>query len=284
MGKNDRLVWGLLVLGLVIDVWLYSTIGGWYNTNRVSAYFLPVGEGEATLLILPGGKRVLIDGGPSPSVIGEMSNVMPPWVRRIDAVIMTHPTSDRITGLIDVLHSYHVGVVFQSGESNSNAAYALWSETLKKNNIHPFTLHTHDVIHVAGAEFSVLRAFDEGGSTGIRKNMERSVVMKLLFRGRSILFTSNASKATLATLAPQELAADVLKVPRYGSAAGLDDLVLHLIHPAIGVIEVGSNKYGYPAPSVLALLRAAGVRVMRTDHERPTITIDHAGMLTVSSF
>jgi competence protein ComEC len=59
--------------------------------------------------------------------------------------------------------------------------------------------------------------------------------------------------------------ADVVKVAHHGSASQ-DPALLRGLGARLAVISVGAeNDYGHPAPSLMALLRDARVRVARTD-------------------
>jgi competence protein ComEC len=70
--------------------------------------------------------------------------------------------------------------------------------------------------------------------------------------------------------------ADVLKVAHHGSARQDPDLV-RATGARLAVISVGvHNDYGHPAPSLLALLHDAGMRVARTDQDGDVaVVVDH---------
>src|SRR5262249_32358476 len=72
--------------------------------GRLRITFLDVGQGDATLVELPEGRRILIDGGPGGARrfdVGE--RVLAPFlwnrfVSRLDAVALTHSDSDHSGG------------------------------------------------------------------------------------------------------------------------------------------------------------------------------------------
>src|SRR5262249_39303631 len=62
------------------------------------ASVLAVGSGQAVLLQGPRGS-VLIDTGPSPAALGDgIGQLLPPWIRRLDAIVITAPTQGHVGG------------------------------------------------------------------------------------------------------------------------------------------------------------------------------------------
>ena len=61
---------------------------------------LDVGQGDAILVEGSRGGRMLVDGGPDPDrLLVELDSRLPPWDRRIDVVVLTHPHEDHVAGL-----------------------------------------------------------------------------------------------------------------------------------------------------------------------------------------
>ena len=59
---------------------------------------------------------MLVDGGPEPDrLLIELDRRVPPWDRRIDVVVLTHPHEDHVAGLALLLERYRVGRVFEPG-------------------------------------------------------------------------------------------------------------------------------------------------------------------------
>jgi len=62
------------------------------------ASVLAVGSGQAVLLHGPRGS-VLIDAGPSPAALGDgLGQLLPPWERRLEAIVITAPTQGHVGG------------------------------------------------------------------------------------------------------------------------------------------------------------------------------------------
>jgi competence protein ComEC len=80
-----------------------------------------------------------------------------------------------------------------------------------------------------------------------------------------------------------DLHADVLKVAHHGSAKQDPDLVQGL-GARVGLISVGRhNDYGHPAPALLGLLRASGIRAYRTDRDGVIAVVVRQGRISIVS-
>ena len=89
------IVTGIILIVLAITWWQVQPDG------RMHVVFLDVGQGDAIFVETPSGRQVLIDGGPSDSVLlSQLGRQMPFWDRTLDMVALTHPDADHITGLV----------------------------------------------------------------------------------------------------------------------------------------------------------------------------------------
>ena len=102
--------------------------------SLIHVYFLNVGQGDATL-IQQGNTYILIDGGPSPQAIDNaLGSILPFWDRNIDLLVMTHPHSDHLAGLVEVLNRYKVSEVRYPRLATSDTGdynQPLWDEWLR---------------------------------------------------------------------------------------------------------------------------------------------------------
>ena len=103
-----------------------------------------------------------------------------------------------------------------------------------------------------------------------------SIVARLDYGSFSMLLPGDAEEQTEHRLLTKEvnLQATVLKVGHHGSKYASTDDFLKKVKPTIAIISCGDwNRYGHPAQPVLDRLRAANVKLYRTDlHGEITIT------------
>lgn len=91
-------------------------------------YQLDVGQGDAVLVVTPNGRRMLVDGGPDPrAVLDGLGRHLPPWDRRLDVVVLTHPDLDHVGGLPAVLERYDVGWILDPDLPAESPDAAFWA-------------------------------------------------------------------------------------------------------------------------------------------------------------
>jgi hypothetical protein len=76
---------------------------------------LNVGKGSAALVRTPGNMLVLINTGPDASILRALGGALPPWRRRIDAVILSGTKASFAGGLPAVESRYRVSTVLRVG-------------------------------------------------------------------------------------------------------------------------------------------------------------------------
>lgn len=227
---------------------------------------LDVGQGDAIFIEAPDGNQILIDGGPDAGVVRRLGEIMLPWDRTIDAIILTHPHGDHLTGLLEVLKRYRVSRVIESGKGHSIPEYIEWRKIIEEKNI-PLTIIRAGQALVMGDVFLAIVAPKEDvlASDDIHDSM---VVVRLAFGSSTALLTGDSEKKIEYKLiaSGDDITAQLLKVGHHGSKTSTADLFLSRVHPQFAVISVGrKNRYGHPHEEILERLRARNIQILRTD-------------------
>ena len=241
------------------------------GTTRLT--ILDVGQGDSILVEGGRGGRMLVDGGPDPDrLLIELDRRLPPWDRRLDVVILTHPHEDHVAGLAMLLARYRVGRVFETGMRGPGPGYAAWSHALSLPGAPPDgRLATGDRLSVDDLRLRVLwpdpGTVPERPANGGRAINDVSVVLLGEVAGRRILLTGDVEDDVDPVLAARGLPPiDVLKVAHHGSKTASTPAFLGVVKPAVAIVSAGAgNPYGHPARSTLERLSATGARVLRTD-------------------
>lgn len=246
-------------------IWHFIVFGS--GGGDLEIYFLDVGQGDSQLAILPGGAKVLIDGGPNNRAVQELSSLLP-FNRYLDLVILTHAQEDHFAGLIEVLKRHKVGVFIFNGRPGTTAAFKDLEKAVKESGAKTIVLGEKDKIRHRENYFYVFSP-SRNLLSGKEIN-DSSLVIKLVGEKTSALFTGDMTLAVENYVIEKygsDLDVDILKVGHHGSKYASSENFLRAVSPKISVIEVGKNSYGHPTVEALNRLAAAGSEIFRTDKD-----------------
>jgi len=269
------------VLGLSAWPWLRPT------ERLLRVTFLDVGQGDATLVELPDGPRLLVDGGPGGARrfdVGE--HVLAPflWNRplaRLDAVALSHWDIDHSGGLAAVLRHFRVDEFWESGRPGTGAPETV--AALERSRAPRRVLGAGQRLWLGRSPVTVL-----GPATGpVPTGNDQSLVLRLDWRGVSLLLTGDLGTHGEAALLDrgEPLRALVLKVAHHGSRTSSGTPFLDAVRPVLAVVSVGvRNPFRHPSPEALARLDAVGARVFRTDRDGAVILETDGRVLRVTAW
>ena len=271
-----KILIGLLIVALVVWFLVLNQRPG----RILETDFLDVGQGDAILIKTPKGQTVLIDGGPDNKVLEKLGKYLQPLQKRIDLIILTHPHADHVSGLIEVLRRYSVGLVVLNGVYLKTDNYDQFLNAIEDNKVKVLIAEAGEAIHFdKDLEFDILSPNKNPAGLAFNKNSESfgtagndvndtSIVGKLIFNDFSIMFMADAtSKIENQILAyGDNLKSDILKVGHHGSKYSSFPIFLKTVAPKAGIIEVGAkNFYGLPSQAALSRFKMFGANIFRTD-------------------
>ena len=253
-----------------IMVWLFAVT---MPDNNLHVSFLDVGQGDA-ILIQRGNQQVLIDGGPSPQAIGlGLGEKMPFWDRTIELVVLTHPSADHVTGLVEVLNRYNVEQVLYPDLAWASGIYDEWLKLVQEKRTKCTLAQAGQQIDLGGRVTLEVLNPSKPLLIGTESDIDNNgIVLRLSIDEISFLFTADTMWETEFELIHNRanLNSTVLKVGHHGSDTSTTLRFLAVVNPRIAVISVGAdNEYGHPADEVMTRLREKiGVEnIYRTDRD-----------------
>ena len=277
------------VLLALAAVWIVSASSRPALTGRPPAgwmrvSFLDVGQADATLVQMPGGRSLLVDAGGSFSPRSDIgSRVVAPalWalgVRRLDVAAFTHGDPDHIGGMGAVLQDF--------------APREVWEGVSVPGN------RQLDVLRLAadaiGARWRRVVAgtrFDLGGVSiavahpplpdweRVRVRNDDSIVLDVRYGDVAVLLPGDIGREVEGRVAGalEPVAFRVVKVPHHGSAGSSSPGLVDSISPCVAVVSAGqANPFGHPVPEVVRRYRDAGALVLETGRDG-AVTVETDG-------
>lgn len=248
-----------------------------------TVHFFDVGQGDSSLLQC-GSVQVLTDGGPSRAVLRKLGRAMPFTDRNIEYVFLSHPHSDHVFGLFEVLERYEVDYLFIS-EFTLESFYGRELVRLATRlGVGIRYVQAGDSVQVGDCgNMEVLWPTKQGQQValaGIDYENDLSLVTSFNAAGDggSIMFTGDINDTVEKELsniaAPRKI--DILKVPHHGSRHSSSPSFLRVISPEYAVFQVGENRYGQPSKTILLRYEKIGSRIFRNDRDGD-IVLDLSG-------
>lgn len=256
----------LLLLGIItIPIWL--ALLSEKSSDYLTVNFFDVGQGDAIFIEAPNHNQVLIDGGPGSAVLSQLGTVMPFYDREIDLVVSTHPDSDHLSGLVDVLEQYKVNQVLTTGVKGKTKEFEKWQELLKNKNIIVEIAQAGQMIKLSeNVSLNILSPREDFNGKPAEDLNNTSIVGKLIYGDFEVMLAGDAEKKEEDELLNSNinLDSDILKVGHHGSKNSTSARFLQEVFPEAAVIQVGANnRYRHPSEEVLE--RLEGVKMYRTD-------------------
>ncbi|MBN1916193.1 MBL fold metallo-hydrolase [Candidatus Dojkabacteria bacterium] len=252
----------------VIFCFILFRIFDFYQDRYLTIYFLDVGQGDSILIRTPDYKHVLIDGGPDISVLSELGEVVPFWIRKIDYIILTHTDLDHIGGLVDVLNYYQVSKVFFNDTGKNTLVYKKFLNIIDQKN-YPYSsiMEGNNLAVGCCVKLDILWPNEHINLKTIEPVNNSSVSARLIYRDFEIILAGDIESAIEEEMArSKNIKADLLKVNHHGSNTSSNEKFLDAVSPESAIISVGEkNKFGHPAPQTLDKLSKRNIEIYRTD-------------------
>lgn len=244
--------------------------------DGLSVHYLDVGQGDSEFIEFPNGECMLIDAAESGYSYQIISTIEDLGYSEINYLVATHPHSDHIGGMADVVNSFDIGEIYMPNAVTDTATYENLLTVISDKNYSINTAKAGEVIYSdSECEIEILAPVSEEYS-----NLNNySVVVKITYGVNSFLFTGDAEvlvEEELIGNSSSKLDCDVLKVSHHGSNSSSSDEFIKAVSPEYAVISVGAgNSYGHPHEEILQKLVGIGAEVFRTDSDGTvTITCD----------
>ncbi len=273
--KRDGRLLVITILSFFCIAFLYRIAQNKASSN-MEITVLDIGQGNSTVIQTPDKKTILVDGGG----FSDMSRfdtgrfIVAPFlwqhnIRSIDTVILSHPESDHMNGLIYILKTFTVKNLIKNSDVKHSKKYAQLMAVCKNKTtkiIIPSSLNR--VFHIGNTKLTFFVSLYPESGYSLNNN---SLVFKLNYQNFSMLFPGDILKQREAQLAGTfgaTLQSDFLLAPHHGSNTSSSKIFLDQVQAKSVIISCGfNNRYGFPHMAVLARYKNCGTQIWRTDSD-----------------
>mgnify|MGYP001327897035 CR=1 FL=1 len=252
-----------------ILVWLPVADSAESATDLLEVRFMDVGQGDAIYVRTPDGVEVVIDGGASTAVLLELAKDRSLFDRSLDVVIATHPDTDHVGGLNDVLERYQVGTILWTEVDHEAAAARAFARAAAAEGAKLISAQAGQVIQLGAS--TTMRVLSPFGDTSNWESNAASIIVQLTYGDIDFMLTGDAPMGIedyLSKTHGASLASEVLKLGHHGSKTSTSDLFLSVVQPDYAVVSAGrDNRYGHPNTEVVERTLNAGAKILNTAEE-----------------
>ena len=266
--KNFKVVFLIVLCLLVVgcanpfvesdDKTSVSTFSG--DTLRVN--YVDVGQGDSIFIQLPNKETMLIDAGEAYEADNVINYLNSLDVKKIDYVVGTHPHTDHIGGLEEIVNTFDIGSIYMPKASSTSNTYLDLLTAIKNKGLKIKTAKS-GVVVLDGDNLKL--EFIAPNSDNYSELNNYSAVLKLTYLNNTFLFMGDAETLSEDEIT-SEIKADVIKVGHHGSDSSSGVEFVKRVSPQYAIIMVGEgNSYNHPYQSIIDRYLSVGAKVLRTD-------------------
>ena len=297
---GDNKMRKLLVIA-VLALCLPAILANGLEIDRDALFIrvIDVGNGHAAVISMPGGHYMVYDTGFGRKTLTGVQSVVPEN-EGIDLMILSHTDADHIGGVDEILEEYSVKTIIRPGLPRDSDAWYRARAAIKASE-----KKGTKVINLAKTDVSAGETFKYGETrvvfvsgfsrppkswgelTTSEFNNAGSVVVRIVFAGKSVLFTGDAVGLKLCKRPPCDMSArmiatekymvenaskvpldsDVLIVPHHGSKGSSSSEFIAAVSPEWIIFPAGRSSHDHPHQAAADRYLAANPppKMLRTD-------------------
>ena len=262
---------GVIIIIIAILLQLSEINNGKKNSdnkdkeNKLIVHFVDVGQGDCTI-IQTANTNIIIDAGEITAKTAVLSYIEKLGIDKFDYVIASHPHSDHIGSLDDVIDNYKIGSLIMPKVPDflvpTNTIYEEFLDSISNKGLKIKQAKPDATLEFDGATLQILSPIND------YENLNNySIVCKITYGEKSFLVTGDAEKDPELDMIERygdKLKVDVLRVGHHGSYTSTNKEFLSLTNPEYAVISVGAGN-DYEHPHVTLMKRLKGYNILRTD-------------------
>jgi len=229
--------------------------------GSLTAWFLAVGDGTATILELPDGRVIAFDiGTRSPFDAGPTVHAFleSRGIARLDAVYVSHTDFDHYSGIETLLRRVNIGRIVITDHfepfAPPRSSPSQFLESVRRAGVPIETITGNDTLELGPGLDATLLWPPPRSERQFAQPNDTSMVMRLSWQGRTILLTGDIEHGGMAGLLAMskpepgettpriDLTADVLALPHHGSVVGNTAAFIAAVDSQVCIRSTGQRR------------------------------------------
>lgn len=278
-----RRKWQLWVLACMAVSMVGADGAYWWRErerrDRLRVTHLNVGQGDAAVVELPGGKVLVIDaGGAATGDFDTGEAIVAPFLRsrkivKVDYLLVTHARVDHYGGMGALVKEFAPGEFWSGLAKGKTQRFEDLAEELARSHIPQLTLGAGQPCRgIEQANLCVLHP-------PVAELADASLVLRIDFGKARFLFAGDIDKQDEAILSRRadQLRSVTVKMPRHGSATANGKEFIAAVAPKLAILSAGArSRSETQREEVTERYREAGAEVLRT-HEDGAVIVETDG-------
>ena len=279
-----------LFISLAVLLFLMLLVFAGKRRDGLEIIMFDVDQGDGILIITPEGTTIMIDSGSSTEdELWEYrleSALEYEKIKSIDYAVITHPDTDHISGILDLLSDTLTPIGIKTlliPYVPDNENYEELVAAAQTAGVEVINIYAGMAIETASVSLTCL--YPQQGAVFEDSN-DYSAVLSLKYGEFTALFTGDIGQEAELLLIEEGVLLhdyDLLKVAHHGSKYSSCEEFLEYTSPTVAIISAGvDNSYGHPADETLERLLDVGAEIYVTaDLGEIKITADKEGKMSV---
>ncbi len=233
------------------------------NDGGVRITFIDVGQGDSSFIEFPDNTCMLIDAGENEMASRVINLIRKRGYSKIDYVLVTHPHSDHMGGMPEVLKAFDIGKIYMPDAVTNTSIFSRLLDTIESKGLKVSRAKAGVIIkQTDDLEIRLLSPVQDE-----YENLNNySAVCRIVYKSRSFLFMGDAEKLVEKELYMEDVLSDVVKIGHHGSSTSSGKSFVAATKAKYGILSLGEgNTYGHPNASVVKTWESFSAKLLRTD-------------------
>lgn len=250
------------------------------NLKYMRLHYIDVKEGDSIFIELPNEKTMLIDAGEAVEGKKVINYIKQLGYSNIDYVVGTHPHTDHIGGLAQVINSFDVGKIYMPKVISTSKTYEKLLNTISMKGLKIQTAKAGiNIINENNLLIDIIAPNNDSYSD----LNNYSVVIKITYQNRKFIFMGDAEMISENEILT-DVTADIVKVGHHGSNTSSGQNFVDRVNAKYAIISVGSdNNYNHPNMNIVNRWENSGAKVYRTDLSGTIIAITDGNAISIET-